>query len=189
VVAVVAGRGRPGDRVLDLGCGTGTYAVALATAGFDVVGMDFAPAMLRRSAAKATEAGVLGASLQLVQADFNRGLPYDSEFDHVLCVCALQCVDDPAAFFAGARRALKPNGRFVLVALAGRPGDAPSHRLQTTLARRGFWWMKRRMAKGRRWARYSPDLLAAMLAEAGFAVERVPEHPRVLLARRAETSS
>jgi SAM-dependent methyltransferase len=41
---------RPGDRVLDLGCGTGELARALAGSGLGVAGCDISPEMLRRAA-------------------------------------------------------------------------------------------------------------------------------------------
>jgi 2-polyprenyl-3-methyl-5-hydroxy-6-metoxy-1,4-benzoquinol methylase len=47
VVGILASRqAHPGERVLDAGCGTGNYALALARAGFAVVGIDYAAGML-----------------------------------------------------------------------------------------------------------------------------------------------
>ena len=43
-----------GAQVLDAGCGTGTYALALAKAGFNVIGIDYASGMLARARAKVT---------------------------------------------------------------------------------------------------------------------------------------
>jgi len=42
----------PRARVLDVGCATGTGALALAEAGFSVVGIDFAPRMIERARSK-----------------------------------------------------------------------------------------------------------------------------------------
>jgi SAM-dependent methyltransferase len=74
---------RPGQRVLDLACGTGTLAVALKRLHprVEVVGVDGDPAILRRARAKAARAGV--------EITFDEGLsfdlPYtDGSFDHVL---------------------------------------------------------------------------------------------------------
>jgi ubiquinone/menaquinone biosynthesis C-methylase UbiE len=185
VLALVTEGGRPGDRLLDLGCGTGTYSVALAKAGFEVVGLDFAAAMLRRAEAKAGD--LPGPRLRFERADFNRPLPFaDGSFDHVICVCALHCVHDPPAFFGEVRRVLVRNGGFVLVALAGRCGEPASGlRFRTSTPRRAFWWVKRRMAGGRRWARYSRVQLLGLLRDSGFDVERRLERGPAILVRPA----
>jgi SAM-dependent methyltransferase len=53
---VESGQLKPG-RALDLGCGTGANCVFLAKHGFDVVGVDFAPAAIEKAKALASEAG------------------------------------------------------------------------------------------------------------------------------------
>lgn len=50
----------PGDRILELGCGTGRDAVALARQGFHVAATDVSPEMTRLTAARAKEAGLEG---------------------------------------------------------------------------------------------------------------------------------
>ncbi|MFI6322833.1 class I SAM-dependent methyltransferase [Nonomuraea sp. NPDC050556] len=57
VELVTSGR-LPAGRAIDLGCGTGANSVFLAEHGFDVTGVDFAPAALVKARAKAAEAGV-----------------------------------------------------------------------------------------------------------------------------------
>jgi len=49
---------RPGDRVLDLGCGTGEDALLLAARGVRVTGIDPSPAMIARARAKAAQRGL-----------------------------------------------------------------------------------------------------------------------------------
>src|ERR1700704_197405 len=49
---------RTGDRVLDVGCGTGIDAIALARAGIRVLGIDGAPAVIERLHSKRSTAGV-----------------------------------------------------------------------------------------------------------------------------------
>lgn len=56
-------------RALDLGCGTGTNAVYLASQGWEVVGVDFVPAAIERGKARALKAG---SSARFVRADVTR---------------------------------------------------------------------------------------------------------------------
>ena len=56
IVDVVRSRRRQTDEwVLDAGCGTGNYAMALAQAGFHVIGIDFAAGMLAKAQSKVTQ--------------------------------------------------------------------------------------------------------------------------------------
>jgi len=63
VTLVTSGRLAPG-RALDLGCGTGANAVFLAQHGFDVTGVDFAPAALDKARRLARETGVQAAFVE-----------------------------------------------------------------------------------------------------------------------------
>jgi cyclopropane fatty-acyl-phospholipid synthase-like methyltransferase len=72
VTLVAENKLRPG-RAVDLGCGTGANAVFLAQHGFEVTGIDFAPAGLAKARAAATRAGV---SVRFVEADLTK-LPAD----------------------------------------------------------------------------------------------------------------
>ena len=70
----------PGGRVLDIGCGTGAFVYCLAERGYQVVGVDFSPSMLR-AARKSTQ----GKSIEFVQGDVTMGLGFpDGNFDLVL---------------------------------------------------------------------------------------------------------
>jgi ubiquinone/menaquinone biosynthesis C-methylase UbiE len=68
---------RPGERILDLGCGTGTLAIEVKRRqpGAEVVGLDADPEMLRRARDKADRAGV---ELELTEG-FSTELPYEDE--------------------------------------------------------------------------------------------------------------
>ena len=61
-----AGREPPHRRALDLGCGSGIWAVKLAARGWQVTGVDFVPKALRPARVRAEEPGV---ELQLVEGD------------------------------------------------------------------------------------------------------------------------
>ncbi len=64
-----AGREPPYGPVLDLGCGSGIWAVKLAARGWQVTGIDFVPKALRRARERAREAGV---ELTLIEGDVTK---------------------------------------------------------------------------------------------------------------------
>lgn len=99
----------PGERLLDLGAGTGRYAVAAAARGVEVVGVDPAAAMLAVARSRTNNQPVT-----LVRADATR-LPFpDGSFDAVLAVTSLCFTADPGRVLAEAARVLRPGGRLVL---------------------------------------------------------------------------
>ena len=64
LVEVIAGERRlPFGRALDLGCGTGTTSIYMASKGWDVTGVDFVPRAIRRASARAESSGVSVAFL------------------------------------------------------------------------------------------------------------------------------
>jgi SAM-dependent methyltransferase len=77
-----------GKRVLDIGCGSGRYAVALAERGADVLGVDLSPAMLALARERATSRGV-SERCRFVEGDFD-GLELQERFDVVLLVGVLE---------------------------------------------------------------------------------------------------
>jgi SAM-dependent methyltransferase len=108
----------PGDRVVDLGCGTGASLIEVAPdlRGGVAVGVDSSAAALARTAGALAPAVAAGAArLLLVQADLKGPLPFpDAAFDRVLCHNVLECLPDPEALVAEAGRVLRPGGRLVL---------------------------------------------------------------------------
>jgi ubiquinone/menaquinone biosynthesis C-methylase UbiE len=101
---------RPGQRVLDLACGTGVVArlaaPVLGPTG-SVVGVDLNPAMLEVARAHAP---VGGAPIEWRQADA-AALPFpDAGFDAVLCQQGLQFFPDRPAALREMRRVLRPGG-------------------------------------------------------------------------------
>jgi demethylmenaquinone methyltransferase/2-methoxy-6-polyprenyl-1,4-benzoquinol methylase/phosphoethanolamine N-methyltransferase len=117
-----------GQRVLDVGCGTGTLALELGARGGEVFGVDASPEMIdvaRRKAAKRHAA-----------VEFEVGLiermPHDAaSFDRVLCILVMHHLDEDLQR-RGLReiaRVLKPGGRLLLVDFAGRSGGFLGHLL------------------------------------------------------------
>lgn len=112
----------PGDRVIDLGCGTGASLIQVAPdlhggGGPGVaVGVDASLAVLGRATDALAPAVAAGAArVLLVQADLKDRLPFrDAVFDRVLSHNVLECLPDPEGLAAEAGRVLRPGGRLVL---------------------------------------------------------------------------
>ena len=96
-----------GRRVLDVGTGTGHFALFLAGMGAQVVGADISRPMLRVAAARAN-------MTPLVQADA-LALPFpDGHFDLVFSVTTLEFMPDPACAVGEMTRVCRQGGRLVL---------------------------------------------------------------------------
>ncbi len=106
----------PGMRVLDVGCGPGRHAYALAERGIAVHGIDVS----RRFVDLARDGAPPGATFERLDA---RTLAFDREFDAVICLCqggfGLMTADaHDGVVFAGLARSLKPAGRLALSAFS-----------------------------------------------------------------------
>lgn len=100
-----------GARILDLGCGAGRNAVALATAGAKVIAVDPSTQALERARARADAADV---RVELHQAELAELAFLRSDgIDAALSVMALATVDDLARVFRQVHRVLKPEAPFV----------------------------------------------------------------------------
>lgn len=104
-----------GERILDLGCGTGQLTAEMARTGAHTTGADNSPDMIAQARRSFPE-------LRFELADA-RSLPFRDEFDAVFSNAALHWVPDPHAAAASIARALKPGGRFV-AELGGKGNNA-----------------------------------------------------------------
>jgi trans-aconitate methyltransferase len=113
---------QPGERVLDIGCGTGRLTAELVAALGEgtVVAVDRSEAMLREAAAQAVEPTRphrLDDDRPAVRACFVRAdgsaLPFVDAFDAVLSTATFHWILDHDQLFASIYRALAPGGRLV----------------------------------------------------------------------------
>jgi 2-polyprenyl-6-hydroxyphenyl methylase/3-demethylubiquinone-9 3-methyltransferase len=105
----VAARSRlDAAQVLDVGCGGGLLAEALARRGAHVTAIDLAPAMIETARLHAAEAGL--AVDYRVQDANELAAQQPHSFDVVCCMEMLEHVADPAAFLATLGRLVKPGG-------------------------------------------------------------------------------
>ncbi|MGA5406520.1 class I SAM-dependent DNA methyltransferase [Streptomyces lavendulocolor] len=145
-------RSAGGGRIADIGCGTGRIAAHLTTLGLDVLGIDLSPGMLERARAAYPDLRFQEGSM----TDLDLG---DGVLDGVVAWYSLIHIEPGhvPGVLARFHRVLAPGGHLLL---AFQVGDEP---LRLTEA------FGRTVALD--FHRWSPDRLAALLTEAGFAVE------------------
>jgi SAM-dependent methyltransferase len=112
--------GNPAGRALDLGCGTGTNAVALARHGWRVTGVDFAPKAIRRARRKAEAAGF---KIDFLCADVTDLGILTGPFDFILDIgCLFTLKESDRIRYAGElARLSRPQADYMLYAWLPRP--------------------------------------------------------------------
>jgi SAM-dependent methyltransferase len=115
-----------GQRVLDVGCGTGRHALELARRGIATHGIDISERFIEVARSRASDqpdprmAG-FGSSLATFERADARSMTFDGEFDAVICLCQgafgmMTAGGEDAAVVAGIARALRPGGGLALSA-------------------------------------------------------------------------
>jgi trans-aconitate methyltransferase len=156
---------KPGEHILDIGCGDGALTEKLAATGAILTGVDASPTMVAAARAR-------GLHIDHHPA---QSLPYQNHFDAAFSNAALHWIPEaiqPTALSA-IHRALKPNGRFV-AEMGGLANIAAIRAaLQSTLAPYGI------DAEAAAASFYpSPATYRRLLESAGFTVESIDLIPR-----------
>jgi trans-aconitate methyltransferase len=147
---------KPGERILDLGCGTGHLTDRIAASGAEVVGLDSSLSMIAQARQNFPK-----LRFQLADA---RSLRFDEPFDAVFSNAALHWVRDAGSVIDSMAHALKAEGRLVLeLGAKGNVGRIRSG-IESVVSEAGF-------AARHSW--YFPSLgeYAALLEEYGFEVD------------------
>ena len=111
--AVRIANDRPGQRILEVGVGTG-LSLPHFRADSEVTGIDVSAEMLARARRRVARRG-LGHVKALVEMDAEDLSFDDNEFDAVLALYVASVVPDPARFAAEMRRVCRPGGTIVIV--------------------------------------------------------------------------
>jgi trans-aconitate methyltransferase len=154
---------KPGEKILDLGCGDGVLTKRLADLGCAMVAVD-------SSVAQVEGARKLGLNASVLSGE---ALPYQEEFDAVFSNAVLHWIRRADVMLAGVYRSLKPGGRFV--AECGGYGciDKIRTALVQALERRGLDGEARVP-----WYFPTPGDYATKLEHAGFRVDSIALIPR-----------
>ncbi|GAA2466615.1 methyltransferase domain-containing protein [Winogradskya humida] len=160
--------------VLDVGGGTGGFAVPLAELGHTVTVVDASPDALAALTRRAADAGVAGR-VRAVQGDGDAlsGLVEPGSVDLILCHAVLEFVDDPAQVVAAINTALRPGGTVSLL-VAGRAAAVLGRAFNGNLAAASALLNDPDGRAGQRdnvRRRYDASSAAALLGEAGLTVE------------------
>lgn len=101
-------------KVIDVGCGTGLHAIELGKRGYEVLGIDSSPEMIRIALSKSKAAGL--SNVYFIQADATQ-CEFEEGFDAAIAMYGVVSYftsdDSLLGFFRCIRRALKPGSVFV----------------------------------------------------------------------------
>jgi SAM-dependent methyltransferase len=154
---------KPGERILDLGCGDGVLTKKLVAIGCQIVAIDSSVAQVEAARRLGLEAHVMAGE----------ELPFKDEFDAVFSNAVLHWIKHADPMITGVYRSLKLGGRFV----AECGGYGCIHKIRTGLVQA----LNRRGIDGEErvpWYFPTPGDYATRLERAGFRVDSIALIPR-----------
>lgn len=117
----------PGEIILDLGCGAGIDTVIAARRtgpNGRVIGLDFLPEMLDRTAKAAAEAGL--DNVEVLEGEIERIPLPDNSVDHIISNGVINLSPRKARVLAECARVLRPGGKFCVSDLAVEEDSLPT---------------------------------------------------------------
>ncbi|MGR3292263.1 MAG: class I SAM-dependent methyltransferase [Paracoccaceae bacterium] len=126
---------RPGEHLLDVGCGTGVStceAASLTTATGNVIGLDISELLLGRARVRSQNAGL--GNTRFILADAQTHAFERNSYDAIFSRFGMMFFDDPVAAFANMATSLKPGGRLVF-ATWGPLSENPWFHIPASIAR------------------------------------------------------
>ncbi len=154
---------KPGERILDLGCGDGALTQKISEAGASVIGVDTSPEFLEAARNRALDVRYMDG----------QQLTFRSEFDAVFSNAALHWMTAPERVLAGVKAALKPGGRFI--AEFGGHGNVAAI---ITALRSAALAFGGEASLAHPWFFPTPSEYRGLLERVGFVCERIQLKPR-----------
>ncbi|MFW5873530.1 MAG: class I SAM-dependent methyltransferase [Bacillota bacterium] len=102
---------QPGEKILDIGCGTGNFSIKLAKMGCKVTGIDISQPMLEEAEKKAEK---LNLDINFKKGDVLNLEFDDNKFDSVFSMAAIEFIKDLETAFKEIKRVVKPGGKILL---------------------------------------------------------------------------
>jgi SAM-dependent methyltransferase len=153
-----------GERILDVGCGTGAFSMGMASRGYEVVGMSWDIRNQEVAERRARLSKVSGVTFPIGDARMlNSFKEYESAFDAVVCLEVIEHIIDDRKLFKDMFACLKPGGRLIL--------STPNHYYRSTDSDMGPFsktedgWHVRRG--------YTAPMIKELCQQAGFEVEEI----------------
>jgi phosphatidylethanolamine/phosphatidyl-N-methylethanolamine N-methyltransferase len=175
VAAVAAVNQAPGERVLEVGVGTG-LALPLYSHEKRITGIDLSRAMLDKARGRAAAMGLRNVE-ELLEMDAQATSFENGSFDVAVAMFVASVVPDPHALVAELRRVVRPGGKILIV----------NHFAQD---RGPMWWVEKAMAPASRLLGWHPDIrLEHVFCAADIAAAKVTAMRPVGLFRLVELSN